>query len=231
MDTRLELMNKFMKISSGTTSCPHLPPTVLAISPKPLIHDDASILSKTNFRQLRDPSPPASPLLHPRVAEAYWTEHGGRSFIPTARASVGLCNQELDLLGCWKPQWSTTYVRTVHRRVSTAQEYVRQEAESGTASNALDEEADVINIMAWVREARISDDQAQAQADRLKIKSIPSGTASDTCELHLRGLRHQRCQHTSAEKFWFGGRRGSVGDGAGASGSGGQEGAGPDSDG
>ena len=49
--------------------------------------------------------------------------------------------------------------------------------ESGTASNALDEEADVINIMAWMREAGISEEQAQAQADRHRLKSIPSGTA------------------------------------------------------
>ena len=62
--------------------------------------------------------------------------------------------------------------------------------------------------------------QAQAQVD-------PQQNRADTSEIHLRGLRH----HTSAEKFSFGERRGSVGDGAGASGSGGQEEAGPDSDG
>ena len=80
-------------------------------------------------------------------------------------------------MGCWKPQASTTYVRTVHRWVSTVQEYVRREVESETASNALDEEADVINIMAWTREAGITHDQVQAQGDRLRLKSIPSGTA------------------------------------------------------
>ena len=90
---------------------------------------------------------------------------------------MSLCKQELDLLGCWKLEGSTTYVRTVHRRVSTVQEYVRREVESGTASNALDEEADVINTMAWIREGGISEDQAQAQADRLRLKSIPRGTA------------------------------------------------------
>ena len=81
---------------------------------------------------------------------------------------MGLCNQELDLLGCWKPQESTTYVRTVHRQVSTVQEYVRREVESGTASNALDEEADVINIMAWMREAGISVMEPEPQAAVVK---------------------------------------------------------------
>ena len=60
-------------------------------------------------------------------------------------------------------------MRTVRRRVSTVQEYVRREVESGTASSALDEEADVINIVAWMREAGISEDQTQAQADRLRL--------------------------------------------------------------
>ena len=103
MDTGLELMNKFMNFERD-----YLFPSPCSdgfgYRPKLLIHDDASILSKTIFRQLRDASPSASLLLHPRVAEAYWTEHGGRSFIPTAGASMGLCKQELDLLGCWKPQ-------------------------------------------------------------------------------------------------------------------------------
>ena len=35
----------------------------------------------------------------------------------------------------------------------------------------------MINIMAWMREAGISGDQTRAQADRLRLKSIPSGTA------------------------------------------------------
>ena len=68
-------------------------------------------------------------------------------------------------------------MRTVHRQVSAAQEYARREVESGTASNALDEEADMINIMTWMREAGISEDQAQTQADRVGLKSILSGTA------------------------------------------------------
>ena len=125
MDTGLELMNKFMNFERDCL-LPSPSSDGFGYRPKPLIHDDASILSKTLFRRLRDPSPPTSLLMHPLpVAETCWTEHGGRSFIPTAGASMGLRTQELDPLGCWKPQGSTTYVRTVHRRVSTVQEYLR----------------------------------------------------------------------------------------------------------
>ena len=152
MDIGLELMNKCMNFECGYV-LPSPSSDGFGYRPKPLIHDDASILPKTIFRQLRDPFFPTSLLPHPRVAEAYWTEHGGRSFIPTAGASMGLCKQELDLLGCWKPQGST--------------KYVRREVGNRTASN----------IMAWMMEAGISEDQAQAQADRLRLKSIPSGTA------------------------------------------------------
>ena len=90
MDTGLELMNKFM-ISERDYLLPSPSSDGFGYRPKPLIHDDdASILSKTIFRRLRDPSPPASLLLHTRVAKAFWTEHDGRSFIPTAGASMGL---------------------------------------------------------------------------------------------------------------------------------------------
>ena len=87
MDAGLELMNKFMNFELDYL-LPSPSSDGFGHRPKPLVHDDASILSKSIFRRLRDPSLPVSLLLQPRVAEACWTERGARSFIPTAQGPL-----------------------------------------------------------------------------------------------------------------------------------------------
>ena len=61
-------------------------------------------------------------LASPRLTERSMA--AGHSFRPPASAWASV-NQSLTSCGCWLPQGSTTFVRTIFRRVSTAQEQVR----------------------------------------------------------------------------------------------------------
>ena len=73
----------------------------LGYGAKPMAHLDASILTTTILRDLPDPTSTggAVSFIHPRVAEAYYTEHGGESFLPSAAGCLNMDPALIGLLG------------------------------------------------------------------------------------------------------------------------------------
>ena len=115
---------------------------------------------------LRRPDHKGLPLLHACTASGYWRQHSGRAFLTTAASCWGVSAADLDLLGGWRAQGGSAYVRRVRGKVSQIQSLVRLVIARGKAHCAL-EEAEALEDLStllrnrWVSEAEI-DEQVEA---------------------------------------------------------------------
>jgi len=65
--------------------------------------------------------------------------HSMRSWLPTTASCKGETSDTLNAMGCWGAQ---AYVRTIHRRVKSVQQWVRQGVAGGVIGELLDEVED-----------------------------------------------------------------------------------------
>ena len=138
---------------------------MLNMAPGELTHQDASAASLRILSVLGDPLCRSTGLLlHQRVAEAYWREHSGRSFLPSAAACLnGHASSDIDLVGYWRAKAGSLYVRTVRNRVFKVQSGVRRSIQNGSGSIALDEEESLQDLEGWMLKQGLAQDIASSQ--------------------------------------------------------------------